>query len=65
VLATGSKVAGIDLVVEMDFEIAHISLSFQTDKQEKSLRTVQEVMSRGAAEGLSGRPWEDDQPIVD
>jgi len=65
-LAIVSKIAGVDLVPQMDFEIAHINISMQTDEQKlDALAAVAEKKSREADEGVAGCPWEDDKPIVD
>ena len=66
VLSIVSKVAGVELVPEMDFEIAHINLSTKSDKQkEEEMRTLADRKSTEADEGIAGCPWEDDKPIVD
>lgn len=50
----------------MDFEISHINISRQTEEQKQQiLDAITEKNSREADEGVSGCPWEDDQPIVD
>ncbi len=66
VLAIISKVAGVELVPQMDFEIAHINVSLQSeaDKEEAAV-ALAEKASRDADEGVSGCPWEEDKPIVD
>ena len=65
-LAIVSKIAGIDLVTEMDFEIGHINISVKSEKQkEEELRAYAEKASAEADEGIAGCPWEDDKPIVD
>lgn len=65
-LAIVSRIAGIDLVTEMDFEIGHINISVKTQKQkEEELKAYAEKTSTEADEGISGCPWEDDKPIVD
>lgn len=65
-LAIISKIAGVELVPQMDFEIAHINISMQTEQQKlDSLAALAEKNSRDADEGVSGCPWEDDKPIVD
>jgi hypothetical protein len=65
-LAIISKIAGVDLVPQMDFEIAHINISMQTEEQKReSLAAFAEKTSREADEGVAGCPWEDDKPIVD
>ncbi|KAK5096613.1 hypothetical protein LTS08_007486 [Lithohypha guttulata] len=65
VLEIVSKIAGIDLVPVMDFEIGHINISVHSKKaQEEAKRAIAEHKSRQADEGVSGCPWEDDTPIV-
>ncbi|RYP79583.1 hypothetical protein DL769_002893 [Monosporascus sp. CRB-8-3] len=66
-LAIVSKIAGIDLVPEMDFEIAHVNISVKSAKEKKQeMGTLNERASYRADEGIAGRPWEnDDRPIVD
>ena len=65
-LAIVSKIAGVDLVPQMDFEIAHINISTQSEEQkQEALAAVAEKQSRELDEGVSGCPWEDDHPIVD
>ena len=65
-LAIISKVAGVGLVPQMDFEIAHINISMQSEEQKReSLAAFAEKISREADEGVAGCPWEDDKPIVD
>lgn len=53
-LAIVSKIAGIDLVPEMDFEIGHINLSMKSEEQKEA-----DLAS------LERRLTEDDKPIVD
>jgi len=66
VLKIISDIAKVELVPQMDFEIAHINLSVQTEEQkEETLKAIAEKVSRDADEGVSGCPWEDDKPIVD
>ena len=62
-----SKVAGIDLVTEMDFEIGHINISNTKTELEKAeeVLAVADKMMADADEGIAGCPWEDDKPIVD
>ena len=60
VLAIVSKIAGIDLVTEMDFEIGHINISTKSKEQkDKELRAITDKTLGGAKKG------EDDRPIVD
>ncbi|KAG8525468.1 uncharacterized protein KY384_009112 [Bacidia gigantensis] len=64
-LAIISKIAGIELVPEMDFEIAHINLSSKSEAQKaEELATVRERQLTEEDEGIAGCPWEDDKPIV-
>ncbi|KAK5089249.1 hypothetical protein LTR70_006872 [Exophiala xenobiotica] len=66
VLSIVSKIAGIDLVPVMDFEIGHINISINSkEKQEETARALAEHQSREEDEGVSGCPWEDDAPVVD
>lgn len=66
VLAIVSKIAGVELVPQMDFEIAHMNVSVQTEEEKQAaLAALTEKASRDADEGVSGCPWEDDRPIVD
>jgi hypothetical protein len=61
-----SKIAGVELVPQMDFEIAHMNVSVQTEEEKQAaLAALTEKASRDADEGVSGCPWEDDRPIVD
>lgn len=61
-----SKIAGIDLVPQMDFEIAHINVSINSKEQQKAAdEALAEHRQRELDEGVSGCPWEDDMPIVD
>ncbi|OJJ44684.1 hypothetical protein ASPZODRAFT_144643 [Penicilliopsis zonata CBS 506.65] len=60
VLSIISKIAGVDLVPVMDFEIGHINISVQTEEEKnKAMAAVVERMNRDADEG------EDIDPIVD
>jgi hypothetical protein len=64
-IAIVSKLAGVELIPQMDFEIAHINVSLQTEQQKlDGLAALAEKQSREADEGVSGCPWEDDKPIV-
>lgn len=49
----------------MDFEIAHINISVNSDEQKLAAeKALVEKAHREADEGVSGCPWEDDQPVV-
>ena len=66
VLSIVSRIAGVDLVPQMDFEIAHINISIsEGDPAEEVKDALEEKAHREADEGVSGCPWEDDAPIVD
>ncbi|EXJ79046.1 hypothetical protein A1O3_08547 [Capronia epimyces CBS 606.96] len=65
-LSIVSKIAGVELVPAMDFEIAHINISTNTEDQTEAIKqALQEKVQRDADEGVSGCPYEDDKPIVD
>ncbi|KAI0135356.1 hypothetical protein F4814DRAFT_19247 [Daldinia grandis] len=61
-----SKIAGIDLVTEMDIEIGHINISVKTEaEKQEEIRAFSDRAQYEADEGIAGCPWEDDKPIVD
>lgn len=65
-LAIISKIAGVELVTEMDFEIAHINISVKSEKQKaEELEAFMDRKLTEDDEGIAGCPWEDDKPIVD
>ncbi|KAK6854843.1 hypothetical protein PG995_009031 [Apiospora arundinis] len=65
-LAIISKIAGIELVPEMDLEIAHINISVKSEQERKSeLEAFEDRAQYEADEGIAGCPWEDNRPIVD
>ncbi|KAL2833433.1 hypothetical protein BDW59DRAFT_169101 [Aspergillus cavernicola] len=65
-LAIISKIAGVDLVPAMDFEIGHVNLAvYSEEEKNKALNEMVEKANRATDEGVSGCPWEDDDPIVD
>lgn len=57
-LAIISRIAGIDLVTEMDFEIGHINISVKTQRQKE-----EEV--RAFANTTTPVAYQDQKPIVD
>ena len=66
VLSIISKIAGVELVPEMDFEIAHINISVKSEKQKaEELEAFRDRSLTEADEGIAGCPWEDEKPIVD
>lgn len=66
-LAIVSKIAGIDLVPEMDFEIGHINLSTKSEEQKEAELAASSLKRRLTEddEGIAGCAWEDDKPIFD
>ncbi|KAL6716428.1 hypothetical protein ACLMJK_005995 [Lecanora helva] len=66
VLGIISNIAGVELVPEMDFEIAHINISVKSEEQKaEELEAFRDRSLTEADEGIAGCPWEDDKPIVD
>lgn len=65
-LALISKIAGTDLRVWGDYEIAHINLSVKTDEQTEEEVTAinRQKRMRAEDEGIQDCPWEDDKPVV-
>lgn len=65
-LAIISKIAGVDLVPEMDFEVGHINFSVKSEKDTQIEREEIESQKRlfEEDEGIAGCPWEDDKPVV-
>jgi len=65
-LAIVSRVAGIDLTTEMDFEIGHINISVKSQVQkEEELRTYAKNASADGNKGVVVGSREDEKPIVD
>ena len=65
-LAIVSQIAGVDLVLGINFEIAHINLSMNTKQQRiEELDVIRDGKVEDAEEGISGCPREDNKPIVD
>jgi len=61
-----SKIAGVDLVPAMNFELAHINFSVKSEKetQDELAAIKREKESFANDEGIAGCPWEDDSPVV-
>jgi hypothetical protein len=61
-----SKIAGVKLVPEMNYEIGHINFSVKSEQQTQQERAEIENQKRFYAEdeGIAGCPWEDDKPVV-
>ncbi|GIJ82341.1 hypothetical protein Asppvi_000848 [Aspergillus pseudoviridinutans] len=65
-LAIVSKIAGVDLIPVVDYEIGHINISLQSEEDKaKFLAAVAEKKSQDAGKSVSDGPWEDKDPIVD
>ncbi|KAL4921275.1 hypothetical protein BDW62DRAFT_220077 [Aspergillus aurantiobrunneus] len=65
-LAIISKIAGVDLVPAMDFEIGHVNIAvYSEEEKNKALNEMMEKTSRIVDAGASGCAWQDDYPIVD
>ncbi|KAL2867946.1 uncharacterized protein BJX67DRAFT_387559 [Aspergillus lucknowensis] len=61
-----SKIAGIDLVPAMDFEIGHINLAvYSEEEKNKALNEMIDKAARATRERGSSCPLEDNDPIVD
>ncbi|KAL8839243.1 MAG: hypothetical protein Q9176_004574 [Flavoplaca citrina] len=62
-----SKLAGLDLVTEMDFEIAHINISVRSEEEKKQqVAAFAEKQAFDEDEGIAGCPYEpEEKPIVD
>ena len=55
VLAIISKIAGVDLVTAMDFEIAHVNISLKSEKQKvEELEAFIDRSLTEADEGIAG-----------
>jgi hypothetical protein len=65
-LAIISKIAGVDLVPQCDYEIGHINFSVKSDEQTRQeLDTINDQKRFfDDDEGIAGCPWEDDKPVV-
>ncbi|TKA75184.1 hypothetical protein B0A55_05170 [Friedmanniomyces simplex] len=65
-LSVISKIAGVDLIPNMDFEIGHINISVKSEKQalDEQAAVERERKSFAKNEGIAGCPWEDDKPVV-
>lgn len=66
-LAVISKVAGIDLIPNMDYEIAHINLSVKTQRQmEEELTQHKRATRKGPRGDFDSKkgPDDDESPVV-
>ncbi|KAI9664961.1 MAG: hypothetical protein M1821_006409 [Bathelium mastoideum] len=65
-LAIISKIAGVDLIPVINFEIGHINLSVKSAKEaaEEVAGVTRAKQSYDDDEGIGGCPWEDDKPVV-
>ncbi|KAF2810403.1 uncharacterized protein BDZ99DRAFT_310922 [Mytilinidion resinicola] len=61
-----SKIAGVDLVPQFDYEIGHINFSVKSDEETNAeigmINKQKEFFADD--EGIAGCPWEDDKPVV-
>jgi hypothetical protein len=65
-LAIVSRIAGVDLVPVMDYEIGHINISVQSEEDKAEfLAAVAEKNSQEAGKNVSDSAWEGKDPIVD
>ena len=65
-LAIVSRIAGIDLVTEMDFEIGHINISVKSEQQRKEELEAYTGKASSEVNGcIASSPREDEKPIVD
>ena len=61
-----SKIAGVDLIPNMNLEIGHVNISVKSSAQAASERAEieRERKNYDQDEGIAGCPWEDDKPVV-
>ena len=61
-----SKIAGIEIVTAMDYEIGHVNVSVKSEEQtrEELAQVDQQRKFYDEDEGIAGCPWEDDKPVV-
>lgn len=65
-LAIISKIAGVDLVPVMDYEIGHVNIPFRSEAGPFEFhRSIAENMSHSVDEDDTTHPWKDDKPTVD
>jgi hypothetical protein len=65
-LAIISKIAGVDLVPAVNYDIGHINFSVKSTEETRAERAEIESQKRifDEDEGIAGCPWEDDKPVV-
>lgn len=65
-MAIISKIAGVELMPQMDLEIGHVNLMVKSDNEtQQELDMIdRERQSFADDEGIGGCPWEDDKPVV-
>lgn len=60
-----SRIAGVDLIPQMDYEIGHINISVKPAQQaEEERASVQRATQPGNQYENVTAPWKDDKPIV-
>lgn len=65
-LSIVSKIAGVELVPAMNFEVGHVNFSVKSEKEtnEELAAIDRERQQFDSDEGIAGCPWEDDKPVV-
>ncbi|KAL2852867.1 hypothetical protein BJY01DRAFT_259690 [Aspergillus pseudoustus] len=58
-----SKIAGVDLVPAMDFEIGHVNLAVYSEEEKN--KALNEMVAKANRAADEGKDWEDGDPIVD
>jgi hypothetical protein len=61
-----SKIAGVELIPQMNYEIGHVNISVKSEKEanDELAAVEKERKSYADDEGIAGCPWEDDKPVV-
>ena len=65
-LSIVSKIAGVDLIPVINFEIGNINISVKSEEEaaEEVANVNRAKLSFDNDEGIGGCPWEDDKPVV-
>lgn len=65
-LSIVSKIAGVELVPAMNYEIGHVNFSVKSEKEtnDELAAINREKLQFDSDEGIAGCPWEDDKPVV-
>ncbi len=61
-----SKIAGVELIPQMSYEIGHVNISVKSEREANDELAAVEKERGGHAEndGISECPWRDDKPVV-